>query len=292
VVFCGSREDAACVKESILPAWLAERGLTLSEEKTRIAHLTEGFDFLGFNVRLFACPKTTRTGYKCLIRPSKKSVKAVRQKLRAAWLELKGHSLNAVLGRLNPIIRGWANYFRTQVASATFSKLDEWRHWRARRYLKHTHPHQSQDWRVQRYFGKLNQDRKDRWVFGKTRPDEKGRHRYLLKFSWHKMVRHTLVKGSHSPDDPDLREYWWQRRKVNVNHLCPRDVDLANDQDWVCPICGVELINGEPLERHHIVARSDGGSEARANRVLVHLYCHQQETAAWRKRRRRSGKES
>jgi len=69
-------------------------------------------------------------------------------------------------------------------------------------------------------------------------------------------------------------------------------VDLANDQDWACPVCGEELINGEPLERHHIMARSDGGSDERYNRVLIHLYCHQQETAAWRKGRRMSHKES
>jgi RNA-directed DNA polymerase len=291
VIFCETREDALRAKEE-LAAWLAERGLKLSEEKTRIVHLTEGFDFLGFHIRHFSSPQTTRTGYKLLIRPSKKSVKAVRQKLREAWLELKGHSLDAVLWRLNPIIRGWANYFRTQVASVTFSRLDAWMHWRAMRYIKHTHPAKSQDWRVKHYFGKLNPDHADQWVFGDIRPEKNGRHRHLIKFGWHKIVRHILVKGSHSPDDPDLREYWWQRRKVNINHLCARDVDLANDQDWVCPICGEELINGEPLERHHIVAKSEGGSDTHANRVLVHLYCHQQETAAWRKRRRMSGKES
>src|SRR5262249_12905524 len=85
---------------------------------------------------------------------------------------------------------------------------------------------------------------------------------------------------------------WWARRKVNIRHLSASDVDLANDQDWVCPICGEELINGEALQRHHIIARADGGSDARGNRVLVHLYCHQQETTAWRKRRRMSRKES
>jgi len=291
VIFCETQEDALRAQED-LSRWLAERGLKLSEEKTRIVHLTDGFDFLGFNIRHFPSPKTTRTGYKILIRPSKKSVKAVRQKLREAWLELKGHSLSAVLWRLNPIIRGWADYYRTQCATKTFTKLDGWMHWRAMRYVKHTHPNKSQDWRVKRYFGQLDSDREDCWVFGDTRPDKNGRHRHLIKFSWRKIVRHILVKGTHSPDDPDLREYWSERRKININHLSASDVDLANDQDWVCPICGVELINGEELHRHHIVARSEGGSDAPANRVLVHLYCHQQETTAWRKRRRMSGKDS
>jgi RNA-directed DNA polymerase len=287
VVFCESQEDALRVKDVLLPPWLAERGLTLSEEKTRIVHLTEGFDFLGFNVRHHHCPQTTRTGFKLLIRPSKKSVNGLREKLRGAWRSLKGHAVRAVLWKLNPIIRGWANYFRTGVASRTFNRLDYWMHLRAWRYVRHTHPRKPRHWRVNRYWGKLNPDREDRWVFGDKRPDLRSKRLpYLLKFSWFRIERHTLVRGTASPDDASLREYWWARRKVNIRHLTEDEVELANNQDWVCPVCHGELINGEAIERHHIVARSAGGSDARGNRVLVHLYCHQQLTAAWRKRRR------
>jgi len=290
VVCCESQKDAVCVKEDF-SAWLVERGLALSEEKTRIVHLTDGFDFLGFNVRQFHRPEITRTGYKLLIRPSKKAVNALRQKLREAWLELRGHSLQAVLFRLNPIIRGWANYYRTVVSSRTFHALDQWMYLRSIRYARHTHPNKSRKWLKKRYWGQLNPERDDQWVFGNKRPDKRGRFHYLLKFSWFKIVRHQLVKGTSSPDDASLREYWWSRRKVNLRHLSASDVDLANDQDWVCPVCGEELLNGEQLERHHLIAKADGGSDGRSNRVLVHLFCHQQETAAWRKRRRMSGKE-
>jgi RNA-directed DNA polymerase len=281
VVFCESKEDAERVKDEVLPPWLAERGLTLSEEKTRIVHLTEGFDFLSVNVRHHAAPRTSRSGHKLLIRPSKKAVAEVRGKLREAWLDLKGHGVNAVLWKLNPVVRGWANYFRTVVASETFSKMDAWMHQRTYRYARHTHPTKPWKWLRKRYWGQLNPERNDQWVFG-----DKHTGKYLLKFSWHNIVRHTLVRGTASPDDPDLREYWWTRQRVNIRHLSAGDVDLANDQDWACPICGMELINGEPLERHHWTPRCEGGSEARSNRVLVHLYCHQQVTAAWRKRRR------
>jgi len=292
VVFCESKADAVYVKDKILPEWLAERGLTLSEEKTRIAHLTEGFDFLGFAIRHHERPETTRTGYKLLIRPSKKSVAGLREKLREAWLSLKGHEVEAVLWKLNPIIRGWANYFRAGVSSVTFSKLDGWMYTRAKRYARHTHPTKSEDWICKRYWGKLNRERNDCWVFGDKRPKKDGSFHYLLKFSWFKIERHTLVQGTASPDDASLREYWWARRKVNIRHLTASDVDMANDQDWACPVCGEELMNGEPLERHHLTAKSDGGSDARSNRVLVHQYCHQQETAAWRKCRCMSRKES
>jgi RNA-directed DNA polymerase len=281
VVFCESQEDALRVKDEALPAWLAERGLSLSEEKTRIVHLTEGFDFLGFNVRHYRAPRTSRTGYKLLIRPSKKSVSELREKLRTAWLDLRGHNVNAVLWKLNPIIRGWANYNRTVVASATFKKLDAWMTHRTLRYVKRSHPTKSWKWRKGRYWGQLNRARKDKWVFGNKRNGH-----YLVKFTWFKIERHVLVRGRASPDDPDLRDYWWARQRVNTRNLTANDVALANEQDWICPICGMELINGEPLERHHRKARSEGGSDERSNRCLVHLYCHQQETAAWRKRRR------
>jgi RNA-directed DNA polymerase len=273
VVFCETQEDAIAVKERILPAWLAERGLSLSPEKTRIVHLTEGFDFLGFNVRLYPCPQTSRSGHKLLINPSKKAVLGKVRELRDEWLALRGHSIKAVLWKLNPIIRGWANYYRTVVSSRTFSKLDTWMFRRAYRYAKHTHPDKSWRWRRQRYWGRWNKAKEDNWVFG----DKHSGH-HLQKFSWFRIVRHALVRGRSSPDDPDLRDYWWERQKVNAKHLSAGDVDMANDQGWVCRLCGGNLINGEELHRHHRIPRARGGSDGRGNRELVHLYCHQQET--------------
>jgi RNA-directed DNA polymerase len=283
VVFCESQEDALRVKDETLPTWLAERGLSLSGEKTRIVHLRDGFDFLGFNTRHYQTPRTSRTGFKLLIRPSKKSVDGLREKLRDAWLELKGKRIEVVMQKLNPIIRGWANYYRTVVSSKTFQKLDDWMFRRAVRYVQFTHPNKPTEWQTGRYWGKLNPKRNDHWVFGNKRTG-----RFLLKFNWFKIVRHTLVRGTASPDDPSLRDYWWSRRKVNLRHLSTSDVTLAEQQDWTCPVCGANLINGEPLERHHRIPRCEGGSDSYSNRVLLHLYCHQQLTAEWKKTRRES----
>ena len=281
MVFCESKEDAAHVKDVLLPPWLAERGLALSEEKTRIVHLTEGFDFLGFNVKHYHAPRTTRTGFKLLIRPSPKAVSRKREELRAAWLGLKGQSVGAVLRRLNPIIRGWANYYRTVVASEVFHRMDNWMHVRAMRYAKRTHPNKPQEWRVKRYWGKLHKERNDRWVFG-----DKHTGAFLLKFGWFKIERHPVVRGTASPDDPILRDYWWARRKINIRRLTKDDVRLAEQQNWECPVCGRDLIiEGEDLQRHHKQPRSEGGTDARSNRELVHLYCHQQRHAMLRRKR-------
>jgi RNA-directed DNA polymerase len=273
VVFCETDEDALVVRERILPDWLTERGLSLSPEKTRIVHLKEGFDFLSFNIRHYPCPQTTRSGHKLLIKPSKKAVLAKVEEIRDAWRALRGHSIEAVLRKLNPIIRGWANYNRTVVSSKVFDKLDNWMFRRAYRYARRTHPNKSWRWMRKRYWGQWNKERDDHWVFG----DKHSGH-YLLKFAWFKIERHELVRGTSSPDNPDLRDYWWERQKVNSKHLSAGDLDMANEQGWVCRLCDMDLINGEELHRHHTVARVMGGSNARSNRELVHLYCHQQET--------------
>jgi RNA-directed DNA polymerase len=273
VVFCPSREDAERVRDRLLPPWLAERGLRLSAEKTRIVHLTTGFDFLGFQVRHYRSTRAGRPRYKLLIKPSQKAVQALRRELRALWLQLKGHNVRQVLDRLNPIIRGWAGYHRRVVASRTFQSLDHWMFRRAKRYARFTHPHKPWSWCVQHYWGRLNKAKKDNWVFG-----DKHSGRYLLKFSWFKIVRHTLVRGRSSPDDAHLREYWWARGAVHAAHLSPGDRKLAEAQKWRCPVCGWFLMNGEELHRHHKNPKGWGGSDAYSNRELLHLYCHQQET--------------
>jgi RNA-directed DNA polymerase len=138
VCFCETKEDAEQVR-GILMEWLKERGLTLSAEKTRIVHLTEGFDFLGFNIRHYPAPLTSRTGWKLLIKPSKESVQEVQKKLQGLWAAVQGSNTQSALTKLNPVIRGWANYFRTAVAKEIFSKLDSWMFYKADRYTRYTH---------------------------------------------------------------------------------------------------------------------------------------------------------
>ena len=103
VIFAETREDAESAKSDIA-RWLARRGLELSAEKTVVRHFTEGFNFLGFNVRHYPV-SNTRTGYKLLIRPSRESVKDFKHRLKREWTALVGHNVDAVLNRLRPILR-------------------------------------------------------------------------------------------------------------------------------------------------------------------------------------------
>jgi RNA-directed DNA polymerase len=160
VVFCESKEDAE-QSVGILAGWLRARGLQLSPEKTRIVHLSEGFNFLGFNIRHYKAPRTSGSGWKLLIKPSNESVQKMRNKMRQKWLSLRGANVVAVLTALNPIIRGWANYFRRGVAAQIFKKLDHWMYKREIRYVKQTHPRQPKCWQQAKYWGKLNRNRED-----------------------------------------------------------------------------------------------------------------------------------
>ena len=269
VIFAETREDADTAKSDIAQ-WLADRGLELSEEKTRIRHLTEGFNFLGFNVRQYPV-LNTKTGYKLLIKPSRESVADFKHRMKREWSALIGHNVDAVLRRLRPLLRGWVNYFNTAVSKETFHDLDHWMFHRAAQWCKRTHPSKSWHWITGAYFGKHRTGRQDKWVFGNPKT---GIH--LPRLSWTPIRRHVMVRYDASPDDPVLRSYW-KAREAKKAEFFPtwRQRELAKRQGGHCPICRDSLHNDEELHVHHVIPKSQGGEDAISNLALVHLYCHQ-----------------
>ena len=135
LALCHSREQAEQVKAR-LAEWLAPRGLAFNEDKTRIVHLDDGVDFLGFNVR--------RYRGKLLIKPSKAAVKRIRARLTAEMRALRGHNAQMVLIRLNPIIRGWSAYYRHCVSARVFNALDDHMWKLTYKWAKFTHPHKGE----------------------------------------------------------------------------------------------------------------------------------------------------
>lgn len=274
VVFCETREDAAKVID-LLRDWLAIRSLRLSDEKTRIVHLTEGFDFLGFNVRQYKV-SNTRTGYKLLIKPSKDAVTRFKTKVRAEWMRLRGHSIQEVLMTLIPIVRGWANYYHTVVSKHTFQALDDWMFKREVRFVRYQHPTKPTYWTKARYWGRFpSSGRKDYWTFGNKHTGV-----YLPKMHWTPIERHVKVTGTSSPDDPALTEYWATRiRKHDIAQaafLPSEKRTLLRMRGHVCPLCGERILNGEEIHVHHLKGRGGPNSERLENKIVMHLYCHQQ----------------
>jgi RNA-directed DNA polymerase len=151
-VCCQSQRQAERVKAQ-LAEWLEPRGLTLNEDKTRIVHLSEGFDFLGFNLR--------RYGTKLLIKPSKPAIRRIRKRLAVEMRALRGSNAAAVLAKLNPIIRGWVAYYRGVVSSKIFSSLDAYVWKLTYKWAKRGHPNKPKKWTVSRYYGKFNKFRND-----------------------------------------------------------------------------------------------------------------------------------
>lgn len=270
VIFCESEADAITARAE-MAAWLAPRGLRLSERKTRIVHLSDGFDFLGFNVRQYPVP-STRTGLKLLIKPSREAVRKLRSRLRGEWRKMRGQNITAVLRRFNPVVRGWANYYRGVVSKVIFADLDNWMFHQEVRWARCTHPRKSWGWLKRRYWGRLRRTSRSPWVFGNAL----GTKAPLLQFSWTPIERHVIVKGRNSPDDPTLDAYWTNRLKRRHADLGRRQRDLAQRQNGVCPRCGESLHNGEYLHVHSIKPRRLGGTRDIDNQQVLHLYCHQQ----------------
>ncbi|MET7728260.1 group II intron reverse transcriptase/maturase [Streptomyces mirabilis] len=279
VVLCHSREEAQQVKER-LAVWLAPRGLAFNEDKTRIAHLDEGCDFLGFTVRRF--------NGKLLIKPSKTAVRRIRARLTAEVRALRGQNAGAVIAKLNPIIRGWAAYYRGVVSSKVFTSLDNHVWKLVYKWARHTHPNKPRGWVTARYFGRFNTSRQDRWVFG-----DRETGRYLAKFAWTKIVRHQLVIKGASVDDPALTEYWASRRRRNKPPLSPSWLRLLQGQHGRCPLCGSLLLHAdqEPqspqeweqwLRATRTAVRGNaltlipdaGQPDDRVAFRLIHVHCH------------------
>ena len=130
-------------------------------------------------------------------------MRRIRERLRTEMRSLRGANAQAVIARFNPIIRGWAAYYRTVVASETFTSLDHYLWKLTYKWAKHSHPNKPTRWIVHRYFGKFHKSRQDQWVFG-----DRDSGAYLHRFAWTKIVRHQMVRGTSSPDDPALAEYW------------------------------------------------------------------------------------
>lgn len=267
VVFCKSKADAEAATDT-LRQWLASRGLELSQEKTRLVHVREGFDFLGVHTRLYKSA-FKKNGVVCLQTPSRTSVRRFRQNVNAVFATHKGNNAQALIHALAPILRGWGNYFRPFVSAKTFGNLDDWLFHRLCYWAKRTHNGKSRRWRDARYFGMSAPGRKDRYVF--TDPVSGV---YLMKLMWLGIRRHVIVRNAASVDDPSLREYW-ATRDAKYGDLSPRRYAVAHSQNFKCAACGLTLFNGERLHLHHLIRdKHDPDREHRKHLRMLHYDCH------------------
>ena len=254
----------------LIKQWLSNRGLEISEEKTRIVHINDGFNFLGFNLRQY--------NGKLLIKPQKEKVLAFCKKIGKILSLMKASTQENVIKTLNPLLRGFANYYRSQVSKDVFSYINNrvWKYlWR---WARRRHPNKGKRWIINNYFHSY---KGNSWTFmcqGTDRKEKEINH-ILYDISRIPIVRHIKVKGTSSPDDSSLREYWQKRKQKGGKKYWAKgskNEQVAKHQKWKCTVCGDALFNGEEIETHHIIPVSDGGSDSTDNLVHLHKACHKQ----------------
>lgn len=189
------------VKPAIV-TFLKERGLELSEEKTRITHIDDGFEFLGFNVRKYAG--------KLLIKPSKEAIKSFLERIRELIRANVATKTEGLIRQLNRTLRGWANYFRHVVSKATFSYVDHQICLALIAWINRRHPNKSARWKRQRYF--RSKDRRN-WVFFASIQAAPGQVTYLDLFQVASVpvVRHIKIQAEATPYDSAFTEYFARR---------------------------------------------------------------------------------
>ena len=271
--------------QQIICEWLAQFDLELKPSKTRMVHtLNElndnkpGFDFLGFNIRQYKVGKYQSgkntqkelLGFKTIIMPSKESVKRHYHKIANTVKRLNAAPQIKLTHELNPIIRGWCNYFKTVCSKDIFTKLTHLTHKRIRRWADRRHPNKNKHWVSRKYWTSIGNDN---WVFGSKYKDN-----IFVLTKHHKtaITRHTKVKGEKSPYDGDT--LYWSTRKGKHPELKDSTAKMLKKQKGKCNWCELPFQEGDVIEDDHIIAKKTGGNNSLKNRQLLHKHCHDEKT--------------
>lgn len=254
----------------IIETHLKECNLELSQEKTRITKIDQGFDFLGQNVRKYKD--------KLLIKPSKKNTKSFLDKIRETIKQNATTEAGELIIKLNPMIRGWANYHRHIVSKVAFGSVD-WAIFKCLwRWAKRRHPRKPLPWIKAKYFCTIGGNN---WVFSGTISgrDNKVVPVLLTNAASVPIKRHIKIKAEANPYDRNWETYFEQRLDVQTEaNLEGRRnfLRLWFEQNGLCFVCGDKITKVTGWHSHHIIYRVHGGADGNSNRVLLHPDCHRQ----------------
>jgi RNA-directed DNA polymerase len=282
-------EDLTVVQrcKEIISEWLNGIGLELKPSKTRLAHTLHkhdgqdaGFNFLGFYIRQYpkgryntGCnPHGKSLGFKTFIKPSKEKVKIHYDHITQVIDQHKTAPQAALITHLNPIIRGWANYYSTQVSKETFSMLGHMTYLKLKSWGQFRHPNKPGTWVANKYWQTIGNSN---WEFA-TRQEGKNPLR-LLKHSEIPIVRHVKVKGEASPYDGNL--VYWSSRMGKHPEVPNIVATLIKRQKGKCAHCEMHFTNESVMEVDHIIPKSQGGRNDYKNLQLLHRHCHDEKTA-------------
>jgi RNA-directed DNA polymerase len=274
-------EDLNVVKkcQEIIANWLRDMGLELKPSKTKLTHtLNElegnvGFEFLGFHVQQhksgnYRCANNTNgnpLGFNTLITPSKAKIKAHLVKIAEVIDTHKTAPQAALISKLNPIIRGWSNYYSTVVSKESFSKVDNLTYDKLRAWAKRRGKGNINKGKYWRPVGNRN------WCFSTEDGIELHTHTSTP------IVRHIKVKGDASPYNGDW--IYWSKRRGEYPETPNRVATLIKKQNGICPHCGLYFTSTDIVEVDHIKPTSLSGKDTYDNLQLLHKHCHDAKTA-------------
>ncbi len=272
--------------QEIITNWLAGIGLSLKPEKTRLTHslrsnLSEdgkaGFDFLGYHIFQHEIGKNsqhTNAGkkieYKTFLIPSKKNQKTHYEKIKNIIDKYRNAPQEALIGKLNPLIRGWCNNFSYSDAKSkgTFSRMHNLTYLKLRAWGNNRCGTQSKA--AKKYWGNIKG--KPQWNFNTPEGLELVKHSNFEASS----TKYVKVKGNRSPFDGDWS--YWATRMGQYPGIKPSVAKLLKRQKGICPWCGLMFKFGDNIEVDHIVPKVLGGKDSYKNLQALHDYCHDEKT--------------
>jgi RNA-directed DNA polymerase len=272
--------------QTLIADWLKDMGLELKPSKTRLAHTLNpvknekpGFNFLGFNIRQFSVGKYHSgknthgelLGFKTIITPSKDKVKVHYDKIAEVISNHKAAPQSAMIKHLNPIIRGWSNYYSTVVSKVTYAELDRLMYQKLRAWAKRRHSSKNMGYVVNKYWQTIGENN---WVFATREGNNPLR---LLDHASTPIVRQVKVKGESSPYDGNL--VYWSKRRGESPELPSRVATLIKRQKGKCAYCELNFREEDVLEIDHKIPKSQGGKDKYDNWQLLHRHCHDTKTA-------------
>ena len=270
-VFVAKTEKEAKEAKSYIGRVLKVVGVELSDEKTHITEISDGFDFLGFTIRKYKSNRVETL----LTRPSEENVRKVIKKLQATFdfAYETGRSIDELIRMLNPVVRGWANYYRHFVAKRAFRYITD-RMWKMTlKYLLRRYPTRNKKWIMRNHMTKV---RGDQWILYDRNTDNK-----LLKMSGISISRFIKVKSDVRVYDSKATEYWEKRELSKTRNSIYGSTTIERlfvKQKGRCAYCkqliSQEDVQGSALHKHHIRPRSEGGDWKLGNLRLLHSECH------------------
>ena len=258
--------------QPLVEHFLAERGLRLSHEKTKLTHMEDGFDFLGQHVRRY------RDG-KVLLTPLRRSLRTFLSGIRDTIRDA-GRSMTAgeLIRELTPKIQGWTLYHRHASSKRTYAYVDYHIHQALWRWAKRRHRDKPAHWVKRRYF--CTQGSRS-WQFTGELQTKKGEpyRVVLMNAAAVRIERHVLIQHDANPYDPAWEEYYEERLRTKMlATLAGREqlTALYERQDGRCAQCREQFTDVDPWHVHHRQWRVYGGDESLDNLELLHANCHRQ----------------